>query len=261
MGTYFINNDVENLTVNAGFNAFKRKLRFSGSIGLERNNLNTARNATTKKVIGSAMVSYDPIRIFGITINYSNYSINQQQGRIQIADSVKLYQSNGTFMVMPHFQFFNSKNTISQFVSLVFSEMKLNDKNPASNYNNSFTTINNMLSYSITFVPIVLSVNASINYNKVNMTVGNSTNTGGTLGISKGFLKNKLSLGLTVNLTQSVNDQQTMLVFTPSFNARAKIGKHHSLRLKANIISNHNVTNNNLSSTEQIGDFSYVFTF
>ena len=261
MGTYFINNDVENLTVKAGFNAFKRKLRFSGSIGLERNNLNTARNATTKKVIGSAMVSYDPVRIFGITINYANYSINQQPGRIQIADSVKLYQSNGTFMVMPHFQFINAKNTISQFVSLVFSEMKLNDKNPSSNYNNSFTTFNNMLSYNITFVPVGLSVNASFNYNKVSMTAGNSTNTGGTLGASKGFLKNKLSLGLTANLTQSVNDQQTMLVFTPSFTARAKLGKHHSFRLKANMISNNNVTNNNLSSNEQIGDFSYVFTF
>ncbi len=261
MGTYFINNDVENLTFKTSFSTFKRKLRFSGSIGLERNNLNTARNATTNKMIGSAMVSYDPVRIFGITINYSNYSINQQPGRIQIADSVKLYQSNGTFMVMPHFQFFNSKNTISQFVSLVFSNMKLNDKNPTAGYNNSFTTINNMLTYGITFIPVELSVNATLNYNKVNMTAGNSTNTGGTLGISKGFMKNKLSLGLAANLTQSVNAQQTMLVFTPSLTARAKLGKHHSLLLKANMISNNNVTNNNLSSTEQIGDFSYVFNF
>ena len=149
------------------FSTFKRKLRFSGSIGLERNNLNTARNATTNKMIGSAMVSYDPVRIFGITINYSNYSINQQPGRIQIADSVKLYQSNGTFMVMPHFQFFNSKNTISQFVSLVFSNMKLNDKNPTAGYNNSFTTINNMLTYGITFIPVELSVNATLNYNGI----------------------------------------------------------------------------------------------
>jgi hypothetical protein len=93
------------------------------------------------------------------------------------------------------------------------------------------------------------------------MMSGNSTNTGGTLGISKGFIKNKLSLGLAANLTQSVNAQQTMVVFTPTFTARAKIGKHHSFLLKANIISNNNVTNNNLSSTEQIGDFSYVFTF
>jgi len=261
MGTYFINNDVENITFNTGFSAFNRKLRFSGSIGLERNNLNTTRNATTKKMIGSAMVSYDPVRIFGITINYSNYSINQQPGRIQIADSVKLYQSNGTFMVMPHFQFINSKNSISQFVSLVFSQMKLNDKNPTAGFNNSFTTLNNMLSYSITFIPVGLSVNTSFNYNKVSMMSGNSTNTGGTLGISKGFIKNKLSLGLAANLTQSVNAQQTMVVFTPTFTARAKIGKHHSFLLKANIISNNNVTNNNLSSTEQIGDFSYVFTF
>ncbi len=261
MGTYFINNDVENLTFNAGFNAFKRKLSFSGSIGLERNNLKTARNATTKKLIGSAMISYNPVPVFGISFNYSNYSINQQAGRIQIADSVKLYQTNGTLMIMPHFQFINSKKTISQFISLIYSRMALNDKNPSAGFNNSFTTNNSMITYSLTFIPISLSTNASFNYNKVNMSTGNSTNIGGTLGVSKGFLKNKLSLGFSANVTESINDQQTLMVFTPALTFRAKAGKHHSFRLKANIISSNNLTNNNLSSNEQIGDVSYVFSF
>jgi len=260
MGTYFINNDLENITVNAGFNALKRKLRFSGSIGMERNNLKTARNATTKKVIGSAMLSYDPVPVFGITVNYSNYSINQQAGRVQIADSIKLYQTNGTFMVMPHFQFINKDNTISQFISLVYTQMNLNDKNTSSGFNNSFTTINNMLSYNITFLPISLSLTTTFNYNKVSMTAGNSTNKGGSVGISKGLLKNKMNLGFMANLTQSINDQQTMLVFTPGLTARARLGKHHQIRLKANIISNKNQTNNN-QTIEQLGDLSYVFTF
>ncbi len=261
MGTYFINNDVENMTFNMGFNALKHKFNFSGSIGLERNNLKIARNATTKKVIGSAMISYNPFRVFGITLNYSNYSINQQAGRIQIADSVKLYQTNGTLMIMPHFQFINSKNTVSQFISFVYSRMALNDKNPSSQYNNSFTTNNTLVSYNITFIPLTLTAMATFNYNRVSMSVGNSKNIGGTVGLSKGFMKNRISLGLAANLTESINNQQTLMVFTPALTFRAKAGKHHSFRLKANIISTKNLTNINQTSNEQIGDLSYVFSF
>ncbi len=260
MGTYFLNNDIENITFNTAFRMLKRKLNFSGSLGLERNNLKLARSATTKKVIGSAMVSYNPVQIFGITINYSNYSINQQAGRVQIADSVKLYQTNGTLMVTPHFQFLSNNKKISHFISLVYTQMKLNDKNTSSLYNNSFTTINNMLSYSISFLPYALSGTLSINYNKVKMSSGNSTNTGGSFGVTKGFLKGKINVGFSVNITQSKNEQQTMLVTTPTLTGTARLGKHHRIKLKANIISNNNKTNNQ-SSLEEIGDLSYVFTF
>ena len=260
MGTYFLNNDVENITFNSAFNLMKRKMNFSGSIGLERNNLKLARSATTKKLIGSAMVSYNPVKFFGITVNYSNYSINQQAGRIQIADSVKLYQTNGTFMVMPHLQFLSGNKKVSHFISLVYTQMELKDKNPSSIYNNSFTTTNNILSYNITFLSLYLTGTLSFNYNKVKMSSGNSTNTGGSVGLSKGFKKGKINLGFSINITQSKNNQQIMLVTTPALTGIARLGKHHSFKLKANIISNNNKTYNH-SSLEEIGDLSYVFTF
>jgi len=40
----------------------------------------------------------------------------------------------------------------------------------------------------------------------------------------------------------------------------ARLGKHHRIKLKANIISNNNQTYNQ-SSLEEVGDLSYVFTF
>ncbi len=261
MGSYFINNDLENITFNTGFAALKRKLRFNGSIGLERNNLKTARNATTKKVIGSAMVSYDPIRQFGITFNYSNYSINQQAGRIQIADSVKLYQTNGTIMIMPHVQLMSKDNKLSHFFSLVFTRMNLNDKNIYTGNNNSFTTINNMINYTVSVIPIGLSVTTAFNYNKVNMSIGNSTNTGGSIGISKSFLKNKITTGFNTNITQSKNEQQTYLVFNTGLNGRIRLGKRHQFRIKISFISSKDKTNSVQNSNEQIGDLSYVFTF
>jgi len=261
MGSYFINNDVENITVNLGFGLLQRKMRIQGSLGLERNNLKVARNATTKKVIGSAVLNYNPVHFFGININYSNYSINQQAGRVQIADSVKLYQTNGTFMVMPHFQFMGKGKKVSHYIALVYTQMKLNDKNPQSGFNNSFTTYNNMISYNLSLINPGVGINASLNYNKVKMVTGESINKGFTVGASKGLMEGKVNMGLSVNFTNSKVDNIETTVITPRFTARGKFGKHHSLRLKLTLISNSNNNNNQQSYTEEIGDLSYVFTF
>ncbi len=260
MGTYFVNNDVENLTLNAGFMALQRKLRFNGSFGVERNNLKNRRNATTKKMIGSAMLSYDPVKFFGFTVNYSNYSVNQQPGRIQIADSIKLYQTNGTIMFMPHFQFVSKNNKTAHMISYAFTRMNLNDKNEYTTYNMDFTTINHMVTYSLSLLPYALTFTVAFNYNDVLMETGNSTNVGGNVGVTKSVLKNKVNLSLSSNFMQSKNDAQTVMVITPQFLARARVGKHHRFRLRLNLISTHNNTNSK-TSLEEIGDMSYVYSF
>ncbi len=260
MGSYFLNNDLENITGQLGFKAAKQKLRFSGSIGLERNNLKVARNATTHKTIGSAMISYDPSNKFGVNINYSNYSINQSPGRIQIADSVKLYQTNGTFMVMPHVLMMSKNKKISHFISVVYTKMDLTDKNTESRFNNSFTTDNSVLSYSVSLSSYALSLTTSAAYNKVEMQLGNSTNLSYSFGANKSIMKNKMSLGLSATYTQSENISSKYNVLSPSLNIRTKVGKHHQIRLKVNMIISDNPSDHS-SNTEQFGNLSYVYNF
>ncbi len=261
MGTYFINNDLENITFHTGFRALKQKLHFNGSIGLERNNLQTARNATTKKLIGSAMLSYNPFRQFGITLNYSNYSINQQPGRVQIADSVKLYQTNGTLVVMPHLQLTGKNNKTAHFISLVFTRMNLDDKNSYTSSINSFSTTNYIFTYNITFVETGWSAIVTLNSNKVELSTGNSNNSGATLGMNKRFFKSKITTGITATVSQNKNDLQTLLVFNYGFTGQARLGKHHRIRIRLNFISKKDKALNNLQTNEQIGDLSYVYAF
>ncbi len=261
MGIYYLNNDFENITFSMGFRLFKNKFRFNGSAGTERNNLKLSRKATTKKFIGSANISYDPAPVFGINVNYSNYSLNQQAGRVQISDSVKIYQTNSTFTVMPHFQFRDKKGKTSHFINLMFTDMGLKDKNPVTNNAMDFTTTNIILSYNLGFLHSGLNFIVSANYNIVNTANGKSTNRGITGGISKTLLKNKMRLALNVNGTQSTNNTESFTVITPSFNASYRVGKHHNFRLRLYAISNKNKTDNSKTFNEQTGDFSYVFTF
>ncbi len=236
-------------------------MRFKGSFGIERNNLKVARNATTKKLIGSANISYDPVRLFGINLTYSNYSLNQSAGRVQIADSVKLYQTNSTVMIMPHFQFQGKGGKTNHFINLLYTRMGLNDKNPVTENLMGFKVTNIILSYNLGFVKPGLGLIASINLNNVEMATGNSSNNGFTFGVTKSLLEQKLSLSLTATSTQSKNDIEKISIFSPAFNANMKLGKHHSFRLKLYMISNQNKTDNSKTFTEQTGDFSYVFTF
>lgn len=261
MGIYFVNNDLENMTLSTGFQLLKRKLRFRGSLGLERNNLKVSRNATTKKMIGSANFTYDPVRFFGIGINYSNYSINQSAGRMQIADSVKVYQTNANMMVMPHFQFMGKGKNANHFINLIYTRMGLNDKNPYTDKYTSFTSTNIMVNYSLSYRKIGLSFNLSAVYNQINMVASKSTNKTAVVGISKTMLKNKINFSFNSSITKSENNTEKFLVFTPSVNGRLKLGKHHSFNMKLYLITNNNQTDKPKSYNERTGDFSYVFTF
>ncbi len=261
MGVYFINNDVENFTVSTAFKMMKSKMTVKGSLGLEHNNLKTSRSATTKKVIGSANISYNPVRAFGINMNYSNYTINQAPGRIQIGDSIKIYQTNATLMIMPHFQFSSKNKKINHFITIPFTRVGLVDKNPYSNKLTEFTMTNFMLSYNLNFTPSKVSVTASALYNQVDMATGTSYNKTATLGAMKTMLDNKLNMALNVNISQSENSSETINIVTPVFTTRYKINKHHSLRFKMYAIFNQNQTDSLKSFNEQTEDFSYVYTF
>ena len=261
MGIYFINNDLENFTFSTGFRILKRKMSFKGSFGLERNNLKIARNATTKKLIGSANISYDPVHIFGINLSYSNYSLNQSAGRVQIADSVKLYQTNSTVMIMPHFQFQGKGGKTNHFINFLYTHMGLNDKSPTTKDLMGFKVRNILLSYNLGFIKSGLGFLGSINLNTVEMSMGNSTNNGFTIGVTKSAMKQKLNLSIATTTTQSKNTLGKLSIFSPVFNASMKLGKHHNFRLKLYFISNKDKTDNSKTFTEQTGDLSYVFTF
>ncbi len=260
MGTYFIQNDVENYTLKTGFTALKNKMQVGGSIGLERNNLKSARNATTHKTIGSLNINYNPTTKFGITANYSNYSINQQAGRVQIADSVKLYQTNGSLTLAPHFSFQNKNKNLTHYISLTYTQMHLSDKNPQSVYQNNFTTTNNILSYNLGFAKSRINVSTSMQYNKIRMVNSTSTNKGMSLAVNKRLKKPSMSLTLNLNYLQQTGELQSTHSLTPGLNITTVIKKQHQIRFKINMITNRNDLSGT-STTEQFADLRYVFNF
>jgi len=258
MGSYFMNNDYENITIAPNASMFKKKLICSGSFGIQHDNLENTKDATSYRKIGSANLSYNPNQTFGFTGTYSNYSSDQKAGKIPLADTMRLYQVNKNMMLMPRLTFIDTSKV--QMVMLMFNNMKLHDKNPATAKYTDFSTSNILLNYMVSFSKSGFSINGGLNYTILDMQTKNKTY-GLTWGLSKSFLHNKLntSLNNVLNLSSynGANGTVINIIAALSYN----LSKKSSFNVNLYYNGNNSKSLANPSFNEYKGDFTYVYHF
>lgn len=256
MGAYFMQNDAENITVNTAFSIWKNKISIGGSLGTERNNLNKMRSSTTRRWVGSANLNFNPTKSFGLTTNYANFSLNQQGDAVQIADSVKLYQTNSQFSLIPRYIIFGKKT--NHIIILMYNSSRLNDRNPYTYQFTEFHLSNYMINYNINFLPSGFGFTSNFTYSVVDMAMSKNNNKTITLGISKNLLKNKLSLRFNQMLTFSNSNNISQTLVRPVVSVVYKPWKHH--QIKFHFIFNKSISDQQKYS-ETTADLSYHFTF
>ena len=193
MGAYFFNNDLESYSFAPSFHLFKNKLRFNGSIGFQHDNLQQQKAATSKKIIGNAMLSADFTKQLGIDVNYSNFSNNQQPQTIRFADSLKIVQNTQNVSISPRFTIANA--TTSHFIVLSANLMKLNDFNNYFTQNAISRNIDYSqyyLNYTYSYFPVQLSVFINLSFTHANAPGTNDNSEGATIGFNKSFFKSAL---------------------------------------------------------------------
>ncbi len=256
MGAYFMQNDAENITVSTSFSVWQNKIRVGGSLGTERNNLSKLRMYTTRRWVGSANLNFNPVKSFGFTANYANFSLNQQGDAVQISDSVKLYQTNSQFSVIPRYIIYGEK--INHIIMVMYNSSRLNDKNPTTYQFTEFHLSNYMVNYNINFIPSGFSFTSNFTYSVVDMSMSKNTNKTIALGLSKNLLKNKISLRYNQMITFSNSNNQSQTLLRPVISVSYKPGKHH--HIKFNFIYKKNISDlKNYSETT--ADLSYHFSF
>jgi len=260
MGAYFFNNDVENITINQTASFFKNKLTARGSLGLQHDNLDKAKKATSKRTIGSLAGTYTINQNYAIDVNYSNFTTNQKAGKIAVIDSMKLFQVNHSLSIMPRFMKATDKK--SHVVMLNYNFMKLDDKNKKTQSQTQTNTTIVSLTYMLTLLQQKLSLTLSLNHIGLKNNFYTNTMNGFTAGISKVLAKDKLSVNWinTYMLNKINSDNGTIL--NSMLSANFRIAQKHTLNLNANYIKNSFANNSATPSYNEIrGDFSYVFTF
>jgi hypothetical protein len=260
MGAYFFNNDVANLTINQTWSFLKDKIAARGSIGFQRDNLSKTKIATSKRTIGSMNLSYILNEKFAVDALHSNFTTNQKAGTIPIVDSLKLFQMNHNFSLLPRFTKVTAERT--QTVMLNLNLMKLDDKNKTTqNLTETNTTIIT-LSYVLGFIPKKLNLNCGLNYTNLKNSVYKNSMSGFMFGLAKTMLSDALSINWNNSFMINKINADKGSIFNMTLSANYRFAKKHTINLNMNYIKNSfDIKSTTPSYNEIRGDLSYVFTF
>ena len=263
MGAYFFQNDLENYTINPSAILWKSKLRFNGSLGIQRDNLSAQKQATARRVISSLSASISFNKNFGLDLTYSNYATSQMPVAVRFNDSLKVAQTTQNFSVTP--RYIITREKLSHVFVVSFNYMKLNDFSRLSAQRNLNSTTA-FANYQVSFIPSGISLSLGVSYGQLQSAYANSGNQGVTLGLGKSFLKNKLQLRLNNSYVQTIQRSVSNPLLTHNLSGSYKINTHHSFGINLYYLNNQGTKETAALGgypkyTEFRGDLNYNFTF
>lgn len=264
MGAYFFNNDLESYSFAPSFRLFKNKLRFNGSIGLQHDNVQHQKEATSKKIIGTAMLSVDFTGQLGLDINYTNFSNNQQPQTIRFADSLKIVQATQNLSASPRYTILGT--TASHTIVLSANLMQMNDFNNYFAQNAISRNVNYKqfyFNYTYGFIPAKISVYANVSYTDAEAPGTADKNKGATIGFNKSFFKSAFLVSASVGYffgTQNGGDNNTL---NASANLQYKFLRKQALNALLFYTNNKpkNISSSMPAFSELRGELAYTYSF
>jgi hypothetical protein len=202
MGTYFFLNDIRSNTLSPSFSLFQKRVNLSGSFGIQENNVLGNRGETTRRFIGNSTLAYNnPGKPFGASLNYSNFTINQSDGAIELSDTVRLSLVTTSVNLTPYWNWVDASQTKSLVATANYQE--LNDRNPFTREYTDMTTLFFTATYSLFYVPAGWGWNIGGNYNTIQVFGLDTERYGLSAGLNKNFANGKLNASLngSYNLT------------------------------------------------------------
>lgn len=264
MGSYFFNNDLESYSIAPSIKLFKNKLRFSGSIGFQHDNVKDQKQATAKKTIGTANLGIDFTSKFGLDVMYTNFSNNQQPRTIRFADSLKIAQTTQNMSFSPRYIVANTKSSHTIIASANF--MQLNDYNNYFAQNATSRNINfsqYFISYTYGFIPAQLSVSLNVSSTKMDASGTTDNNNGATISFTKSLFKSALSLNGSAGYFKDKRNDGNSDILNLSGNVTYTFYKKHGLNLLFYYTNNKpkNITNVLPGFSETRAELAYSYAF
>jgi hypothetical protein len=239
MGAYFLNNDLENWTINPTFLARRGTIRFNGSLGFQRDNLQELKRATSRRVIGAANLSADFNEQWGLDLSYANFSNTQRASTVRFADSLRIAQSTQNLSISPRFLKVSATRSHSVVVSANYNQFKeLNASRTLAETGNDIITQTYFVTYQLGFLASKSSLFGTANYAKLGNDVINDQNTGLTLGGSKTF-NSKLMLTASSSYLWSNRNGALGHILNESLQLRYTLKSRHSFQCMAVFIGNY----------------------
>lgn len=259
-GAYFLQNDIFRTTINPTLQLFKNKLSFTGSWGVQQDNLANQKAYMTTRTVHSVRMMLRPANPLVFQLNYADFGTTQSSGLVQLNDSIRISQINrniGSTLTLN----FPSK-VVSTSISLSGQLQKLDDLNQfTAKYTKSdIKTANAGANFSLDR----LGISAGINYviSDVVSPVNHITSIGPGLSLNWSHKKSGIKINSSASYQTRTKDNISdgnLLSVNSSINYNLK--KKHRLGIRQ-ILNINSTSSTSIYAYQQnrIG-FTYGYSF
>jgi hypothetical protein len=193
MGSVFLNNDLEDVSVGVAVQALKNRLSLSTSGGLQRNNLGNDLLARLTRVIGSVNANFQASSRLSLNASFSNFSTDTRMTLLRELDSLKYFQVTRSAGLGLNYNVGGD-----QYRHAVFLMGNYQTASDTQESGNRFLNAN--AGYQFGWLERNLTVSPSLNYNR-NVSEQFSTLTyGPSLSVVKSFWQRKIRCNLAASL-------------------------------------------------------------
>ena len=197
MGAYYMQTDIERITVAPTIRLFKNRLQFRSSVGWQHDNLTNQKRTRTNRLIGSVSVSYATDKNLTLDLSISTYGVTQRAGYRPLNDTTRVAQNNRTLSGSVFKSWTGQHQLHSLNGSATYQELQ--DLNPFTVDNNHSQNWNYSVSYTLQNTEAGLDLNLGYNYTHSRSTELSFLFHGPTVSVQKKLFANKLSVLLMVS--------------------------------------------------------------
>lgn len=282
MGAFYMQTDVEQYTLAPSFRFWNNKAFFTGSFGVQKNNLFKQNTSSSMRTIGMANLMLNPSQNFGIGIQYSNYGISQQvlsqyqsptPGTPNFYDSIRISQVSQSISISPHYNIINDRQ--SQVFSLHAALQNLKDNNDLNKGQGDYTSMNANFNHDWQFLNSNIGINQNLTYINTKTALNKIGAAGYTATISKVLTLeskqtdakgNKKSTRVTLNATGNyfmnlLDGDVSGNSIGAGIGADFQFARRHKINLNIGWLQNTDKLGGSLKRNEFITGFRYGYTF
>ncbi|HUW06784.1 MAG TPA: hypothetical protein VMW01_11050 [Williamwhitmania sp.] len=260
LGTYFIQNDLRNITIEPGVNLASGKYIIGSSLGFQRDNLKNTLTQQTNRTIWSMRFSARPINWYNLDVSYSNFEISQSKANYSLDSLYKISQTTQSITVTQNFSV--TGTTFMHNFLLSFNNQKLTDNNKVTENTNSYTTNMWMGSYMVSYMPLRLNMSLTYTYSHFKLDIMDTKYFGPVISFSTSFFKNKMNLALSDSyFNNRVNSLDVSNINILSFTTSYRLKKNHQFKARYNLHTNNAMDASISSYRETTGEIGYSFIF
>lgn len=268
-GSYYFNNDLENMTVNASSSMLNGKMSVVASIGVQRDNLDGTKTSTLRRSVGSINLNYSPSEKISLAGSYSSFqTFTNIQSQFQQLNQLSPYENIDTlnFTQLSRSGSLNityilgSDADKKQSINVNSSVQGASDTQGEVIQNSGTWFYNVNMNYSVNFQPQAMTMSIAFNGGLNDASSNNSLMLGPVMSVSRSFLEKKLRASFSMNYVRTlINGIVSNGIAASRLGGVLKIKKHHNLNLNVSVLHRSLKSDNSIELTMMLG-YSYSFS-